>query len=33
MENIGKPTGLGKISEVAGAIKESEHENCSEDVS
>ena len=33
MENINKQTGLGKISEVPGAIKEIEHENSSEDVS
>ena len=33
MENINKPQGLGKISEVPGAIKEIEHENSSEDVS
>ena len=33
MDNIGKQTGLGKISEVPGAIKEIEHENSSEDIS
>ena len=33
MENINKPQGLAKISEVPGAIKEIEHENSSEDVS
>ena len=33
MENISKPQGLAKISEVPGAIKEIEHENSSEDVS
>ena len=33
MENIIKPQGLAKISEVPGAIKEIEHENSSEDVS
>ena len=33
MENVNKQQGLTKISEVAGAIKEIEHENSSEDVS
>ena len=33
MENINKPQGLAKISEVPGSIKEIEHENSSEDVS
>ena len=33
MENVNKQQGLAKISEVAGAIKEIEHENSSEDIS